>query len=126
MGYHVIQPESEPTLSDRPCQTWDISGPETGREELDHLGFRLYTVEPGEQMPLQYHYHEKQEEVLYVLSGQLSVETPDKVYAVNEDELLLVEPDSPQRAFNPADADGTVRVLATGAPTHDGGKPFDP
>lgn len=126
MGYHVIQPESEPTLSDRPCRTWDVNGPAVDREALDLLGIRLYTVEPGEQMPLQYHYHERQEEGFYVLSGELSFETPETTYTVEEGELFLVEPGSPQRAFNPSDAEGPVRVLAAGAPHDDYGKAYEP
>jgi hypothetical protein len=39
---------------------------------------------------------------------------------VPADDLFVVDPESPQRAYNPADADGPVTVLAIGAPPADG------
>lgn len=33
-------------------------------------------------------------------------------------QALVVQPDSPQRAFNPDDADEPVHVVAIGAPSH--------
>jgi len=71
-------------------------------------------------LPLAYHYHDDQEEAFYVLSGTLRIETPDETYEVPEDGLFAVDPGSPQRAFNPEDAETPVDVLAIGAPPAEG------
>jgi mannose-6-phosphate isomerase-like protein (cupin superfamily) len=133
MGYQVVDPEEGESIPDRPCLTRPITGDRAPESEgsddgvtFDQLGIRLYEVAPGEQLPLQYHYHDIQEEGFHVLSGTLHVETPEKTYTVDEGDLFLAEPKSPHRAFNPESADGPVRVLAMGAPTSDGGNPYEP
>ena len=116
MGYRVIDPETVEETPERPCVQRSV-GTEAG---LQNVALNVYEVAPGEQIPLAYHYHDDQEEVFYVLDGELHVETPDEEYVVPEDHLFVVEPDSPQRAFNPDAADATVRTLALGAPSiHD-------
>ncbi|MBZ6494142.1 cupin domain-containing protein [Natrinema longum] len=125
MDYQVVDPETHGRLSDRPCRTHSITGADDGIT-FDQLGARLYVAEPGEQLPLQYHYHETQEEAFYVLSGTLNVETPERTYDVEAENAFLVEPGNPHRAFNSDESTDTVRVLAMGAPTNDGGQPYDP
>ncbi|WP_134671203.1 cupin domain-containing protein [Halorussus marinus] len=122
MGYHVIDPSSVDPTPDRPCvqrALGDLAG-------LENAAVNLYEAAPGDQIPLAYHYHDDQEELFYVVSGALHVETPDGELVADEDELFVVEPDSPQRAFNPADATETLRVLAVGAPAVDDVHPYDP
>lgn len=133
MGYQVVDPEEGESIPDRPCLTRPITGKRAPDSEgtddgvsFEQLGIRLYDVAPGEQMPLQYHYHELQEEAFNVVSGTLHVETPEQTYTVDEGELFLAEPKSPHRAFNPESASEPVRVLAVGAPTSDGGQPYEP
>ena len=123
MGYHVIGADEVGPTPDRPCVQRAV-GAAAG---LEHVALHRYEVEPGEQVPLAYHYHDEQEEAFYVLSGELHVETPDRTYVVGADDLFVVEPGSPQRAFNPEDADGRVDVLALGAPPVDGdANAYDP
>jgi mannose-6-phosphate isomerase-like protein (cupin superfamily) len=64
------------------------------------------------------HYHEEQEEIFYVIEGTLHVETPEQEYLVKSGQALVVEPNSPQQAFNPDDAAESVHVLAIGAPSY--------
>ncbi|PSQ66659.1 MAG: cupin domain-containing protein, partial [Halobacteriales archaeon SW_9_67_24] len=45
---------------------------------------------------------------------------PDETYELSEDGLFVVDPGSPQRAFNPEDARTPVEVLAIGAPLTEG------
>ncbi len=53
---------------------------------MEQMGLRVYDVAPGEEIPLSgLHYHETQEEAFYVLEGELSVETPDRVYRVDQE-----------------------------------------
>ena len=126
MGYHVVDPDGLDPLADRPCEARAVIGNKGAVTGFDHLGLRFYDPDPGEQIPLRYHYHERQEEAFYVISGELHVETPEREYVIGEGEVFVVEAGSPQRAFNPADAPGPIRVLAVGAPTTDGGIQYEP
>ncbi|MFB6250298.1 MAG: cupin domain-containing protein [Halobellus sp.] len=112
MGYRTVDVAAVPPSDGRPCEMRAL-GDAAG---LSNVAINRFRAEPGEQLPLAYHYHEEQEEAFYVLSGTLSVETPDGTYEIEADSLLAVDPESPQRAYNPDDADEDVVVLAVGAP----------
>jgi uncharacterized cupin superfamily protein len=122
MGYHIVDPADLEPLPDRPSETRSISD----AADLEIMGVRLYRVEPGQDIPLTgLHYHEQQEELFYVLSGQLRVETPDREFVVDTGEAFVAEPKSAHRAFNSADAAADARVLAVGAPSVDDGHPYE-
>ncbi len=126
MGYHLIDPDELDQWDDRPVDVRSISVA-AGLDYRDApLGLRIYEAEPGEQLPLRYHYHDEQVEAFYVLSGDLHVETPDEEVVVGTDRAFVVEPGNPHRAHNPSDAEGNVRVLAIGAPTADDAHTYDP
>jgi len=116
MGYRVVDVDSVAPEPDRPCECRKLSDP----GGLDAAAINRFKAEPGEQLPLAYHYHETQQEAFYVLDGTLAVETPDGSYDVPADDLFVVDTGSPQRAYNPADADAPVTVLAIGAPPANG------
>ncbi|MFB6152057.1 MAG: cupin domain-containing protein [Haloarculaceae archaeon] len=122
MGYHHVVVDDLDPAPDRPSVQRAI-GDAAG---LESLAVNRYEVAPGEQVPLAYHYHDRQEEVFYVLSGTLAVETPEGTYEVGADEALAVDPESPQRAHNPGDADERVVVLAAGAPAVEDAHAYDP
>jgi len=124
MGYAVVDPAELPLADDdgREASRRSISG-EVG---LQHLGAHHYEAEPGETIPLAYHYHDEQEELFVVQSGTLSVETPEETLTVTAGEVLAVEPNSPQRAFNAPDATEPVNVLGIGAPNVDDAHPYEP
>ncbi|MDZ7702391.1 MAG: cupin domain-containing protein [Halobacteriales archaeon] len=115
MGYHVVDPDALDEHDDRPASVKSISA----AAGLETLGLRSYRAAPGQQIPLAFHYHDEQEEAFYVLAGELHVETPDEEYVVPAGQAFVVEPGSPHRAFNPADASADLRVLAMGAPSVD-------
>jgi mannose-6-phosphate isomerase-like protein (cupin superfamily) len=119
MGYHHVVTDDLEQFDDRPADVRSISTAAGLDYQGSPLGLRVYEVEPGEQLPLTYHYHDEQTEVFYVLEGTLHVETPEGDFAVEADEALVAEPESPHRAHNPEDADASVRALAIGAPTVD-------
>ena len=126
MGYTIVDPAVIDQFDDRPVDVRSISVA-AGLEYQDSpLGIRIYEAEPGEQLPLAYHYHDEQVEVFYVIEGQLHVETPEGEFVVETDTLFVVEPGSPHRAHNPEGADASVRVLAIGAPTVDDAHQYDP
>ncbi len=123
MNYRVVDADSIDPAPDRPSDCRKLAEP----AGLTAVALNRFRAAPGEQLPLAYHLHETQEEAFYVLSGTLSVETPDRTYAVGPDELIAVAPGNPQRAYNPADATEDVVVLAIGAPAVDGDAvPYDP
>ncbi len=116
MAYTVVDPDDLEYADDRPCDLRRLSD----AAGMENVAINRFDAEPGEQLPLAYHYHETQEEAFVVLSGTLHVETPDGEFTVSEGSLFAVEPEAPQRAYNPADADEPVSVVAIGAPPVDG------
>jgi len=124
MGYRVVdtagvEPETNP---DRECDCRRLSEP----AGLETMAMNRFTAAPGEQVPLAYHYHDDQEEAFFVVSGTLHVETPEGTHEVPAEHLFVADPGSPQRAFNSADADGPVTVLAIGAPPGGDVHAYDP
>jgi mannose-6-phosphate isomerase-like protein (cupin superfamily) len=126
MGYHLVDPEDLDQWDDRPVDVRSISTAAGLAYQDSPLGLRVYEAQPGEMFGLSYHSHDEQVEVFYVLDGTLHVETPDEEYVVESDQALVVDPESPQRAYNPDDADEPVRALAMGAPSVDDAQPYDP
>ncbi|ESP89601.1 cupin domain-containing protein [Candidatus Halobonum tyrrellensis] len=123
MGYRVVDPADVDPAPDRPCELRRV-GEAAG---LERMAVNRFRARPGEEIPLAYHYHDEQEELFYVVAGTLAVETPDRTYEVSEGSLFAVDPGSPQRAHNPAEADDPVTVLAVGAPpVADDANPYDP
>ena len=112
MGYTVVNQAEVSPADDRPSELRRLSA----ATELSNLAINRYRAEPGEQIPLKYHYHDEQEEAFYVLSGTLAVETPEGTYQVESESLFTATAGSPHRAYNPADAEEDVEVLAVGAP----------
>ncbi|RKD93962.1 cupin domain-containing protein [Halopiger aswanensis] len=111
-AYAVVDPDDLESVEGRPCDLRRLSEA-TG---LENLAINRFCAEPGEQLPLAYHYHETQEEAFIVLSGTLQVETPDREFSVPEGSVFTAKPESPHRAYNPDDADDAVEVIAVGAP----------
>ena len=122
MAYHHIDPANLPTTEDYPCDRRGISD----AAELLALHAAIYEVAPGEQLPRTYHYHQQREELFYVVTGTVHVETPDGEFVVGTDEVFVAEPESPHRAFVPEDATEPARVLGVGAPKSDPGLPYEP
>jgi Cupin domain. len=115
MGYQVVDPETVTPVDGRPCELRRLSA----ATELSNIAINKFHTEPGEQLPLAYHYHESQQEAFYILHGTLSVETPTQIITVETGELLTVDTESPQRSYNSRDAEEDVVALAVGAPAVD-------
>ncbi|WP_336023929.1 cupin domain-containing protein [Halobellus salinisoli] len=116
MGYTVVSQEAVSPAAERPCELRRLSDP----AGLSNVAINRFRAEPGEQIPLAYHYHDEQEEAFYVLSGTLLVETPEETYRVEPGSLFAATPGSPHRAYNPEDAAEAVEILAIGAPAVSG------
>jgi mannose-6-phosphate isomerase-like protein (cupin superfamily) len=126
MGYHLVDPDDLEQWDDRPTDVRSLSAAAGYDYHDSKIGMRVYDLAPGEQPGLQYHYHDEQVEVFYVLEGKLHVETPEGEHVVGQDQALFVDPASPQRAYNPDDADGNTRTLVIGAPSVDDVHPYEP
>lgn len=93
--------------------------PTTEKKQVDEavgateFGFNVYTANPGERVPWGYHAHPDHEELFYVLSGELVVETEDGQFRVGPDEAFFVPRGKPNLARA---GDETVRFVAVGAP----------
>jgi quercetin dioxygenase-like cupin family protein len=119
----------------------DAPNPTTHKKEVDEalgieaFGFNVYTARPGERLPWGYHYRLDHEELLYVIEGELELETPETRGTGGDDdggtadgggedegepprlaagEALLVSPGAPQ--CTRAVGDSVTRVIAAGAP----------
>jgi quercetin dioxygenase-like cupin family protein len=98
----------------------DTPNPTRRKKELDEavgataFGFNLYEAAPGEQVPWGYHRHPDHEELFYVLSGSVVVETADGEIELGAGEALFVPPDAPNRAR--AVGEEPARLIAVGAP----------
>lgn len=120
-GYHVLDPAELPATPEYPCDRRSVSD----AAGLAVLAVASYELAPGEQLPRTYHYHEQREELFYVESGTLAVETPGGEYEVSDGEYFVVEPGNAHRAYNPESADDAVSVLGIGAPASDMAHPYE-
>ncbi|WP_123538821.1 cupin domain-containing protein [Halosimplex salinum] len=122
MGYHVVDPDDLEPEPDRPSEMRYVSK----AAGMERMGVRTYTVRPGEEIPLSgMHYHDEQEEVFFVRSGTLSVETPDELYTVESGQFFVAEPGSPHRAHVADDAGEPASVLGLGAPPVSDGHSYE-
>lgn len=126
MSYHHIDTAELEQWDDRPADVRSISAAAGLDYDGAPFGLRIYEADPGEKLPFQYHYHDEQTELFYVLEGELRVETPEGEFVIGVDEAFVAEPGEPHLAFNPDDAERSVRVLALGAPTVDDARAYSP
>ena len=122
MDYHVLDPADLAPSEDFPCGRRSL----TEAVDLATVAAAVYDLEPGEQLSRFYHYHELREELFYVISGSITVETPEGEYEVSTSSVFLAKPNSPHRPYNPDSADEPARVFGVGAPRSDVGRKYEP
>ncbi len=121
-NYHCLDPAAIEPTPDHPCDRRSISEV----ANLSMLASAIYELEPGEQLPRSYHYHEQREELFYVQSGELSVETPEQTFELTAGEVFVAGPNSPHRPHNPSERSEPTVVLGVGAPRSDIARLYDP
>lgn len=126
MNYHHIDTAALEQRDDRPADVRSISAAAGLDYDGAPFGLRLYEADPGGKLPFQYHCHDEQTELFYVLGGELRVETPEGEFVVGTDKAFVAEPGNPHLASNPEGAERPVRGLALGAPTVDDARPYEP
>ena len=122
MAYHVVDFDAIEPHPDHESDRRTLQS----TLDLEHVGMSIYTAAPGEQIPQMYHSHDTQEELLYVIEGEMHVETPDEVFVVGANDVFVAEPNSPHRAYNAESADRPLRVVAVGAPMIKDGHRYEP
>jgi quercetin dioxygenase-like cupin family protein len=93
--------------------------------DLGNLSMQVVEAEPGEDFA-PYHYHEVQEEVFFVVSGVLRVETPDGVHDVEAGSFFVAEPEDPLHPHVPEDAPEPTHAVLVNAPQADDFVMYDP
>ena len=94
--------------------------PERVRRLLDEaagdapVAFDVLEAAPGESVPSASHDGTGVEELLFVLAGELLIETGGEAVHVGANEAVVVPPDPPERPV--AVGDDSCRYLAFGAP----------
>ena len=121
MPYTVVDPSSMEPRADIPGDHRFLED----AAELSSLSMQYVTAAPGESF-VPYHYHEEQDEVFFVLSGELHVRTPDREYSVPEGTFFVAPPSNPLQPYNPATADEPVKALIINAPMTDDYQPYEP
>lgn len=102
----------------------DWMGPATVKRPLgealgtEEMAINYYELDPGESFAFGYHAHESQEEVFYVIDGEVVFETDDGDLSVGADQAVYVPPGEFQRGVN--ETDERVRAIAIGAPAESG------
>ncbi|MDS0293038.1 cupin domain-containing protein [Halogeometricum luteum] len=109
----MVKRVSAPDLPDAP-------NPTSRKKEVDEavgasaFGFNVYEVRPGERVPWGYHSHPEHEELFYVVSGEIVVDTEDGPVRAAAGDAIFVEPGEKNRARN--DGEEVAEVVAVGAP----------
>lgn len=92
----------------------DVKRPVGRALGLEHAAMNYYELEPGDAFGFGYHSHDTQEEVFYILDGEVTFETEESDVVVGAGELIRFAPGEWQRGRN--EGDDRVRALAIGAP----------
>ena len=116
MGYRTVDTDDVEPTPDRPCELRRL----TEAAGLEQVALNRYSVDPGEEIPLAYHYHDEQEEAFYVISGAIEGEAPGGACEGGGVQVFAAAPASAHRADCPGVAGETAEVLAVGAPQTSG------
>jgi len=90
-------------------------GPAIG---LEGAALNYYELAPGDSFAFGYHAHETQEELFYVIEGEVVFETEAEEVTVGAGEAVRFAPGEYQRGVN--EGDQRVVALALGAPLESG------
>lgn len=101
----------------------DAPNPTSRKKEVDEavgasaFGFNVYEVRPGERVPWGYHSHPDHEELFYVVSGGITVDTEDGPVRAEAGDAVFVSPGEKNRARN--DGEEAAELVAVGAPKNE-------
>lgn len=118
-GWTHVRPGETSSRDDKPGERFELAD-ELG---IDPFNLNVATLEPGERLSQNhFHYHENQEELVYVASGRCRVEVDDDRFVAEPDDVVRFDAgrEGAHLIHNPFDE--PVRLLALGWPP-EGRKP---
>ncbi|WP_430504934.1 cupin domain-containing protein [Haloparvum sp. PAK95] len=118
-GWTHVRPRETSSRDDKPGERFELAD-ELG---IDLFNLNVATLEPGERLSQNhFHYHENQEELVYVAAGRCRVEVDDDRFVAEPDDVVRFDAgrEGAHLIHNPFDE--PVRLLALGWPP-EGRKP---
>jgi uncharacterized cupin superfamily protein len=112
-GWTRVRPSDRTPREDKPGQRWELSS----ALGIDAFNLNVAILEPGERLSQNhFHYHENQEELVYVASGRCRIEVADDGFVAEENDVVRFDagPDGVHLVHNPFDE--PCRVVAIGWP----------
>lgn len=112
-GWSHITPSEPDHREDKPGQRWELSS----TLGVDAFNLNVAILEPGERLSQnQFHYHENQQELVYVASGRCRVEVQDGRFVADPDDVVRFDagPNGVHLIHNPFEE--PVRLVAIGWP----------
>ena len=86
--------------------------------DTEELGFTVLELEPGGKGKEHDHGEDGQEEVYYVVEGQIDVDLGDESVTLGPDEAIRLDADQPRQMHNRGDQ--RAKLVLVGAPIDDG------
>jgi len=80
----------------------------------EHLGVTVLELEPRGKGKEHDHAEDGQEEVYYVVDGQVEIDLPEETVALGPDEAIRLDPDQRRQIHNRGDE--PLKLLLVGAP----------
>lgn len=108
-----VTPEETGRREDKPGRRWELS-PEL---EIDAFNLNIAVLEPGERLSENhFHYHDDQQELVYVADGTCRVEVDEGGFDATTDDVVRFDAgrDGAHLIHNPFDE--SVRLVAMGWP----------
>lgn len=108
-----LRPEELTPREDKPGRRWELS-PELG---IDAFNLNVAVLNAGERLSENhFHYHDDQQELVYVAAGRCRVEVGDEGFVAEPDDVVRFDagPDGVHLVHNPFDE--PCRLVAIGWP----------
>lgn len=112
-GWTHVRPTETSSRDDKPAERFELSD-ELG---IDAFNLNVAHLDPGERLSQNhFHYHENQEELVYVASGRCRVEVDDDRFVAESGDVVRFDAgrEGVHLIHNPFDE--SVRLLALGWP----------
>ncbi|WP_222913905.1 cupin domain-containing protein [Natrinema sp. SYSU A 869] len=112
-GWQRIRPEEKNPRSDKPGKRWELSP----KLNIDAFNLNVAVLEPDERLSQNhFHYHENQEELIYVAAGRCQIEVTDDQFIIEQNDAIRFDAgkDGVHLVHNPFDE--LCRIIAIGWP----------
>jgi len=111
MGYQTAaKTDADSVIPEEYGGMWFLKGP----LESDHLGVSVLELEPGAEGQEHDETGSGQEEVYYVVQGEVDVELGERTVTLSSDEAIRLDPDTTRKLHNRGDE--RAKLILVGAP----------